>query len=363
VDVGDAVAGLAVDGLSLLPLAANPAEGVGRNLLVEAGPTLFGDEMFYSGVRTDRWLYVEYDTGETELYDMTQDPYQLQSLHADPAHAGVRTELSAVVATLRDCSGPSCRGATPPSYPDVFISALAEPPSAVAPGGGFSVTDTTANIGGAAAGSSTTRYYLSPDQARDTGDRLLTGGRVVPGMAAGASHTGSRSVTVPSNVAPGRYYLLACADDQLVVSESTETNNCRSSASAVNVATPSSGADLVVSVVADPPSSVVRGATFSVTDTTANIGYAAAGSSTTRYYLSADQVRNTGDRLLTGGRSVPSLAAGTSRTGSRSVTVPRNVAPGNYYLLACADDRLVVPESIETNNCRNSSLRVSVTTT
>ena len=35
-------------------------------------------------MRTDRYVYAEYGTGEQELYDLYTDPYQLQSLHADP---------------------------------------------------------------------------------------------------------------------------------------------------------------------------------------------------------------------------------------------------------------------------------------
>lgn len=44
-------------------------------------------------------------------------------------------------------------------------------------------------------------------------------------LAPGASRTGSRSVNVPANAVAGRFYLLACADDLLVIAESTETNN------------------------------------------------------------------------------------------------------------------------------------------
>lgn len=120
-------------------------------------------------------------------------------------------------------------------------------------------------------------------------------------------------------------------------------------------------ADLGVLGVSDPPPNAARGGWFSVTDTTANGGGAPAGTSRTRYYLSADQVRNSGDRLLIGGRGVPGLAAGADNEGSRSLRVPRNAAPGTYYLLACADDLLRVNESVETNNCRSSASPVSIT--
>lgn len=245
--------------------------------------------------------------------------------------------------------------------PDLLVVGISEPPAAAAVGTSFTVTDTTTNSGDTTAGASTTRYYLSVDQFRNSGDRLLVGGRPVPTLDPTASNTGSRSVKIPNNAALGNFYLLACSDDLLVVAEGNEANNCLSSSTRVQV-TATAAADLVVTGISEPPSSVVLGNSFSVTDTTANVGSAIARASTTRYYLSADQFRNSGDRLLVGGRPVPALAGGVANTGSRSVKVPTNVALGNYYVLACSDDLLVVSESNETNNCLSSSTRVQVTT-
>ena len=84
--------------------------------------------------------------------------------------------------------------------------------------------------------SATTRYYLSTDGVRNTGDILLTGARTVPILGPSASSSGSVAVTIPSTVLPGTYVLLACADDTKVVAESTEANNCRASVTAVVVA-------------------------------------------------------------------------------------------------------------------------------
>jgi len=119
--------------------------------------------------------------------------------------------------------------------------------------------------------------------------------------------------------------------------------------------------DLVVSSLSNPPASVPLGGSFTVTDTTQNQGTATAGASTTRYRLSTDPIITSSDPLLTGSRSVPSLAAGASSSGSVLVTVPTTIAPGSYYLGACADDLGVVAESNETNNCRASTTTVQVT--
>ena len=91
-----------------------------------------------------------------------------------------------------------------------------------------------------------------------------------------------------------------------------------------------------------------------------NQGGSAAAASTTRYYLSADTVRGTGDRLLTGSRAVPALAAGAQSAGTVSVKVPTSMPFGSYFLLACADDTGVVAESNEANNCVASTTKVTV---
>jgi hypothetical protein len=126
-------------------------------------------------------------------------------------------------------------------------------------------------------------------------------------------------------------------------------------------ATPKPAPDLVETTVSVSPASVRRGGVLVIADTTVNQGTAAAGASTTRYYLSADGVRNAGDKALSGSRSVPALAAGASAVGSAtSVTVPNNTALSQYYVLACADDKKAVKESNESNNCQASAGTVQV---
>jgi len=85
-----------------------------------------------------------------------------------------------------------------------------------------------------------------------------------------------------------------------------------------------------------------------------------AGASRLQYYLSLDPLRNSGDKILTGSRSVPSLPAGTDSTGTASLIIPAGTPTATYYLLACADDTGAVVESNETNNCRASVSKVAV---
>ena len=63
----------------------------------------------YDGVRTRRWVFVEYATGERELYDLRTDPDELQSLHADPRYAPLAHRFSLRLAALRGCRSRACR--------------------------------------------------------------------------------------------------------------------------------------------------------------------------------------------------------------------------------------------------------------
>jgi arylsulfatase A-like enzyme/CubicO group peptidase (beta-lactamase class C family) len=64
----------------------------------------------YIALRTLRYTYVEYDTGERELYDNDADPYQLdnQASKADPA---LLASLSTWVRQLHTCQAAGCRTA------------------------------------------------------------------------------------------------------------------------------------------------------------------------------------------------------------------------------------------------------------
>ncbi len=96
------------DGRSLLPLLTVPSMSWPRDILLERGKDPNGVRI-YTAIRTGRYVYAEYDTGERELYDLAVDPDELVSRHADPAYTAIETELARRLALLRDCAGLSCR--------------------------------------------------------------------------------------------------------------------------------------------------------------------------------------------------------------------------------------------------------------
>ncbi len=66
-------------------------------------------------LRTREYLFVEYKTGEHELYDMQEDPYQLENIH-DRAPENLLRRLNSQLDGLRQCEAEGCRAAEQEDY-------------------------------------------------------------------------------------------------------------------------------------------------------------------------------------------------------------------------------------------------------
>ena len=232
---------------------------------------------------------------------------------------------------------------------DLVISAL----TVSASGGSslvLSVSDTTTNDGTGAAPSSITRFYLSLNSALDAGDTPLDSARVVPPLAAGISSAAETAVAIPATTPAGSYYVIAKADADGAIVETSEANNTLAKSVLV-------GSDLVVTLPSVPAKGGA-GTTIVVSDTTSNDGGAAAAASMTRFYLSPNSTWDAADVALTGAHAVPSLTQGTGDTLSTSLMIPAGTATGTYYVIARADADNLVPESKETNNTASRSIAI-----
>jgi len=61
-------------------------------------------------LRTEEHLYVEYKTGERELYDLEEDPYELDNAYGS-APPDLKRQLEEQLDALRQCSAEECRTA------------------------------------------------------------------------------------------------------------------------------------------------------------------------------------------------------------------------------------------------------------
>lgn len=104
-DIAGAEAGTTLDGRSMLG-SLRVGGGGYRHYLIQAG--LHEQPWWWRGVLTEDYVYVRYDDGFEELYDMAADPHQLDNVAGDPRYASVRANYATRLADLQDCAGSAC---------------------------------------------------------------------------------------------------------------------------------------------------------------------------------------------------------------------------------------------------------------
>ncbi len=106
-----------LQGRSLLPVfAGDPAEWRDQIFIEYFSDTVFRRirNMGYQAVRTERYKYIEFYEleGMDELYDLANDPYELENLIGDPASAEILSDMRARLETLRRETGAGDPGAS-----------------------------------------------------------------------------------------------------------------------------------------------------------------------------------------------------------------------------------------------------------
>lgn len=67
----------------------------------------------YIGVRLGPYKYIEWPSGEKELYDVTKDPFELNNIVRQGNFAPIRNFLHSELVRLAECGGRECRETTP----------------------------------------------------------------------------------------------------------------------------------------------------------------------------------------------------------------------------------------------------------
>jgi arylsulfatase A-like enzyme len=99
----------------------DPDEVIGPTSVQVVKPEFFG-------LRTARYKYVEYATGELELYDLSQDPSELDNLAAS-ADSALLQQFSIWLGNLKQCAGASCRLADAPEPDPTPLPTLTTTPT------------------------------------------------------------------------------------------------------------------------------------------------------------------------------------------------------------------------------------------
>jgi CARDB/Subtilase family len=247
---------------------------------------------------------------------------------------------------------------TAPPQPDL-TAYLSNGSMTAAAGSSINVQTWTDNLSTGSSGPSTTAIFLSSTPTITTSDTLL-GTISAPALAA-ENNTGWYnyqlvSMTLPNNLTPGTYYLGGFADynGQIV-----ETNN-NDNVVQLTVTAPTQP-DLTA-YLSNGSMIAAAGSSINVQTWTDNLGTGSSGPSTTAIFLSSTPTITTSDTLL-GTISAPALAgennAGWYNYQLVSMTLPRNLTPGTYYLGGFADYN---GQIVETNN-NDNVVQLTVTAT
>ncbi len=218
----------------------------------------------------------------------------------------------------------------------------------------YPVSSTVKNYGGTITKTFYVSYYLSTDQYKSSNDRYI-GHATVNGLASGSSVNAQILGSIPKDIAQGNYYIIAVADSTGIIRESNEANNAKTSASRIFIWRP----DLSVQTVTLSGNTATGITNYSVSSTIKNSGSITSDTFYVSYYLSTDTTKSSNDRYI-GHATVNGLNGWSTTTATAKCTIPKDIAQGNYYIIAVADSTGLIRESNEANNIRSSASKIFV---
>lgn len=101
VELAGATAGRVLDGTSLAPLLFDESVKWNSATLLQCTQA--------AGVATRHYRYVTwFETGEVELYDLSDDPFELRNVAGKTKYTHIQADLAAALAALQGCTGTTC---------------------------------------------------------------------------------------------------------------------------------------------------------------------------------------------------------------------------------------------------------------
>ena len=226
----------------------------------------------------------------------------------------------------------------------------------VKPGDTIDISIQVANEGEGSANASHVYYYFKKDSyAFDNSYKV--GSDYVSSLSPSNYSSEDFSYTVPSNTAPGTYYLSYWVDAEEVISESSESNN-----KFYWTITVSAQSDLTL----DSSGATVNKYTFTPGETmnigvpVKNIDTAAPGKSSYVYYYFKKDSQVFSDTYKIGQSIISNLSPGSVYPTGLNYTIPAGTPVGTYYLYFWIDGGQEVAESNESNNAYNFTQTITV---
>tara|TARA_B110000438_G_scaffold302657_1_gene361057 strand:+ start:383 stop:4798 length:4416 start_codon:yes stop_codon:yes gene_type:complete len=245
------------------------------------------------------------------------------------------------------------------SGPDLIVDYLSASWSTADAGDTKSISTRIKNDGDSSSGSFRWALYLSTDTTITTSDLQLDDWSQ-SSISAGSTRSSTKSVTIPSSMTGGYYYVGMIVDINSQVSESDENNNDDYDSGRVHVYELS---DLVPRTTSSSCSTPATGTIGDYLDSSISIQYendvsSSHGQSTGTFYwamyLSTDSTITTSDTQVGSDQYSSSLSSGSYRTDSlsSSTRLPSSINAGVYYWGYILDVDSDVDEASESNNVR-----------
>ena len=245
------------------------------------------------------------------------------------------------------------------SGPDLTVDYLSASWTSADAGDSKSISTRIKNEGDSSSGSFRWGLYLSTDTTITTSDLLLDDWSQ-SSISSGSTRSSTKSVTIPSSITGGYYYVGMIVDINGQVSESDENNNDDYDSGRVHVY---ELADLVPRTTSSSCSAPTTGTVGNYLSSSISIQYEndasnSHGQSTGTFYwamyLSTDSTITTSDTQVGSDQYSSSLSSGSYRTDSlsSSTRIPSSMNAGTYYWGYILDVDSDVDEASESNNAR-----------
>ncbi len=220
------------------------------------------------------------------------------------------------------------------SEPDVVSLETVIPDEAFI-GDSFQVTDTVRNIGGAEANIVRIEYLLSSNSDGSKGKH--TGWWNLLSLGSDQTRTEQKTLGVPSDIAPGLYYLSKKVTVTSSVTEKNTGNNQWVSNQPIFIRyNPADPIPDLTHIRTIWPSGQ-PGDSVQITDTITNIGRACAQGVPVAYYLSPYQQFDPAIAIHIGTWTIDSLCPLEQKTNSTLVEIPSYLTYGEYYFYSVID--------------------------
>ena len=232
-----------------------------------------------------------------------------------------------------------------PFQPDLTVINILNPKMGLK-GHSMGITTVVKNLANASSSSFYVSYYLKPDK---TNKLMYLGNSFIYGLSGKSTINLKKTVTIPSKISTGNYYIAAYVDSGQTNAETNENNNFRIGKNKTYIAYPFR--DLMSSNL----NATISGKQLVVSNTFKNVGTIKTDSFHVNYYIK--KTGQTGLGTYVGTKYFKGLNSGSSKNNSFQITLKTSYN-SNYRLVSYIDPNMKIKELNRKNNIRTSSIKL-----